>query len=209
MIVDCYSVGFMQTNAYILQKGNKAILIDPGDDAAFLCEKINTHNLKLQAIIATHGHFDHVMGVGEVQMSYPSSFYISSRDNFLLEKAKYSAEYYLPKIPAIVPIIKKKHIVGNTLCIDIFTFQILHTPGHTPGSICLYCADEHLLFSGDTLFKSGIGRYDYSYSSVLDLKKSLNILFTRDENICVLPGHGKKTTIGKEKAFMQYYNSLS
>jgi len=194
----------MQANCYLLEQDSEAILIDPGDSADFLLEKISSQNLKLIGIIATHGHFDHIMAVGEIQLSYPNlPLYIHPKDQFLLKRVVETANHFLGFEPAVIPITSTKDLVIGKFQISKFKFQILYSPGHTPGSIAFYFKDNHVLFSGDTLFKAGVGRYDFSYSSKEDLKSSLQSLLSLPPDTIVYPGHGPETSIEEEQGVIQ------
>ena len=194
----------MQANCYLLEQDGNALLIDPGDSADFLLEKIAIQHLKLIGIVATHGHFDHIMAVGEIQLSYPTiPFYIYPKDKFLLKRVIETANHFLGFDPVVIPITKTKDLNTGTWSISTFKFQILSTPGHTPGSVSLYLKDSNILFSGDTLFNAGVGRYDFSYSSKEDLKTSLASLLLLPPQTIVYPGHGPETSIEAEQQVTQ------
>lgn len=199
-----FSLGQLQTNCYFLiDKENNCLVFDPGDEGNFILEEIQIKKLKPLAILATHGHFDHVMAVGEIQKNYQTPFYISSKDLFLIKKIKESAEYFLKVKPAILPINNINNLGNkNFLKIKNFQLRILKTPGHTPGSVCFYFQKEQILFTGDTLFKKGIGRYDFSYSDKDNLIKSLEKIFCLPLETKIFPGHGEESTLEKEKDFI-------
>lgn len=194
-----FSLGELQANCYLIQKENEAILIDPGDDASFLLEEIQRRNLQLIGIVATHGHFDHVMAVGEIQLGIPVPFYIHKKDQFLIDRLESTAEHFLGHKPIVIPPQKMTFLPSEELEISNFKFKILHTPGHTPGSVCYYVESEKILFTGDTLFMGAIGRTDLSYSNRGDLKNSLHLLASYPEETTVYPGHGEETLIANEK----------
>jgi len=194
-----YSLGELQANCYFVANDNKCLIIDPGDEADFILEEVQRKNLNPVGILATHGHFDHVMAVGEIQASFDIPLYIFKEDFFLLKRLKETAERFLSHKPAILPIKKIFPISEGKFQISNFKFQILAAPGHTPGSCCLYFKDEQAVFTGDTLFKDGIGRYDFSYSSKKDLFNSIKKILKLPEETTVYPGHGEETSILKEK----------
>ncbi len=199
MKIITYPLGELQANCYFLIQDKDCVIIDPGDSADFILEEVSRNNLKVKAIIATHGHFDHVMAVGELQASFDAPFYISSKDQFLLDRVAETAKHFLGHTPIVIPIKASKDITAGKFQISNFKFQIFHTPGHTPGSVCLYNKDEGVLFTGDTLFKDGIGRYDFSYSNKKELLTSINQLIeVLPEETLVYPGHGDPTTLGEE-----------
>ncbi len=193
----------MQANCYLLEQDGNALLIDPGDSADFLLEKIASKHLELVGMIATHGHFDHIMAVGEIQLSYPHlPLHIHPKDIFLLDRVVETAKHFLDYEPATIPIMNTKDLKIGIF--EIFPpagglkFDIIYTPGHTPGSCALYLKDKNILFSGDTLFKDGVGRYDFAYSDKEELKSSLKYLLSLPPDTIVYPGHGPETTIEEE-----------
>lgn len=194
-----YSLGQLQANCYFLIEDNNCLIIDPGDEANFILEEFQRRKLKLVGILATHGHFDHIMAVGEIQKSFNTPLYISKKDLFLINRVKKTAEYFLGYKPVVFKPKNIKFFNKKTFHISSFMFQVIQTPGHTPGSCCFYFANENIVFTGDTLFKDGIGRYDFSYSNEEDLKNSLKKIFLLPEEVIVYPGHGEETTIEKEK----------
>ena len=202
MNIKRYPLGELQANCYLLIQDKDCILIDPADDANFLLEEISRQNLNLVAMFATHGHFDHVMAVGEIQLSLKVPLYIHEKDLFLIKRLKETAKHFLDYEPATIPITNIQNLVIGKF--EIFPpagglkFEILHTPGHTPGSCALYLKDKNILFSGDTLFKDGIGRYDFAYSDKEELKSSLKSLLSLPPETIVYPGHGPETSIEEE-----------
>lgn len=210
MKIETFVLGQLQTNCYLIydEKSKQGVIIDPADSAEFIAEKIQLLKISPKAIIATHGHFDHVLAAGELQLILNIPFYIHENDLFLLKKMNQSASYWLNQnikktLPLKIKFIKEndKIFFGNHY------LKVLETPGHTPGSICLVLnpltrelVNSLTLFSGDTLFKDGIGRYDFFYSSLKDLKISLTKLFGLPKKTLVYPGHGSSpTTIGEEE----------
>jgi glyoxylase-like metal-dependent hydrolase (beta-lactamase superfamily II) len=183
-----YPLGQLQANCYIVIQDNKCIIIDPGDSADFLLEEILRKNLNVSAILATHGHFDHMMAVGELQLSLHCPFYIHEIDLFLVKRLKQTAHHFLGYEPVIFQPQQIAYINPDTFQIPEFDIKAIYTPGHTPGSCSFYVEQENALFTGDTLFSTGLGSYDHAYSdkkklfsSVAQLKKIDAILY---------PGHG-------------------
>ncbi|MEK7177526.1 MAG: MBL fold metallo-hydrolase, partial [Patescibacteria group bacterium] len=171
-----YSLGQLQANCYFLINGQDCLIIDPADDASFILEELQRQQLNLVGMLATHGHFDHVGAVGEIQLSLNVPLYIFKEDQFLIDRLNETAKHFLGFDPHFI---KPKSIkyFKKKLQVTSFKLQILSSPGHTPGSCCFYFPEENTLFTGDTLFKEGIGRTDLSYSSKDDLKKSLKKIF--------------------------------
>lgn len=202
-----FSLGSLQANCYLLVKNEKCLIIDPADDASFILTEIQRKKLDLVALFATHGHFDHIMAVGEIQLSYPAPFYISKDDLFLVKRIHQTAKYFLGYEPYFLP---PKHIeyFPSTLSLG-WNMKIISTPGHTPGSVCFYFpptrkategkVERGLLFTGDTLFKDGVGSHDHSYSSKKDLYSSISKILRIPGETIIFPGHGEETTISQEK----------
>jgi len=203
MRIECLIVGQLQTNCYLVwnQISKKAIIIDPGDDADYILHKIQDLGLKPKLIIATHGHFDHVLAVTELKLAFQIPFLIHQADLFLIRRVSETAKYFtgLKADPFLPPdrFIKEK----DQLKFGQEKLKVIETPGHTPGSICLY--QKGTLFSGDTLFASGTGRTDFSYASSEELKISLKKLFQLPLKTVVYPGHGQKTTIIQNHHFLK------
>jgi len=197
-----FSLGQLQANCYFLIEENNCLIIDPADEGSFILEELTKRKLNLIGLLASHGHFDHLMAVGEIEKSFSVPFYINKRDLFLVKRIKESAEYFLGFKPLILPILKVKTFPPIPRFKWVNKFKIIFTPGHTPGSCCFYFPQEKIIFTGDTLFKRGIGRYDFSYSNKSDLQASLNKLLKLPEETIIYPGHGEQTTIGEEKRFI-------
>lgn len=194
-----FSLGELQANCYLLQEGNEALLIDPGDDASFLLEEVQRRNLTLIGILATHGHFDHVMAVGELQLGVNVPLYIHKKDEFLITRLESTAEHFLHYRPVVIPPKNMRFIQKGQMSLSQFSFEVIETPGHTPGSVCYYSKSEQILFTGDTLFMGAVGRTDLSYSNRGDLTNSLHLLATYPEETIIYPGHGEETILANEK----------
>lgn len=201
-----FSLGQLQANCYFLIEGGNCLIIDPADDGSFILEELQRRKLKLKAMLATHGHFDHIMAVGEIQLSFKVPLMVNEKDQFLIDRLEETSKYYLGQKLQIIKPVLVKYLTKTNLQFSVFlpcrqagNFQIIQTSGHTPGSVCYYFKKEKIIFTGDTLFKGAVGRYDFSYSSKTDLKYSLQGLFKLPSETIVYPGHGELTTIGVEK----------
>ncbi len=194
-----YSLGQLQANCYFLIQDKECLIIDPADDASFILEELQRKNLKLAGMLATHGHFDHIMAVGEIQRSFNVPLYINNKDVFLVNRLIGTAGYFLGYQPTILKPTNIKFLKKGVFHVQRFKLQVLQTPGHTPGSCCYYLKKEKILITGDTIFKNGIGGYDHSYSNKSDLIQSIKTILTFPETTTVYPGHGQSTTIGEEK----------
>lgn len=170
-------VGQMATNCYLIED----MIIDPGDDAEYIMSRLTK---KPKMIVATHGHFDHIMASYALQLAYNIPFYIHEEDTFLLSRMRSSARHFLGIMDVDPP--PKPTKISN--------LPFIHTPGHTPGSICLSIGN--VLFVGDTIFADGsIGRTDFSYSSKKDLDNSIKKILSHPSGTRLLPGHGNETRI--------------
>ena len=192
--------GAYQVNAYLLlPEGTKdAVLIDPGDDIARLKKAIAEKGRVLKGILLTHGHFDHMLSAQPLSRITGAPVYIHPLDQEMLcdpAKNAYSAEAsYQP-----CPVDFEADELENSIEIAGLKFDVLHTPGHTKGSVCFHDAENKVLFSGDTLFCAGFGRMDLYGGSPMQMRKSLFDLFQLPGDTRVLCGHGYETTIGAEK----------
>ncbi len=197
-------LGQLETNCYLVwdQKTKKGIVIDPADDGVAISEEINAKQIELTGVVMTHGHFDHSLAALDLKLMYQVPIFISAEDKFLLTRQNTTARHFL-KMKVETPNIK---VIDEDLSnIDeIYVgkekLKVIKTPGHTPGSVCLYNEKEGVLFSGDTLFKQFRGRTDFAYGSTKKIYDSLKKLMELPEETVVLPGHGEATTIGDEKS---------
>lgn len=191
------TVGQLQTNCYLVIDGNKALIIDPGDDAEYIIQILADEDTTPTKIIATHGHYDHLLAVYELKLAYNVPFLMHKDDGFLLKRMGSSASYFsgIPADPS--PKIGKYLKDGDKLTINHQSLTIMKTPGHTPGSISLYSRKAKCVFVGDLIFAgAGFGRTDFSYSNHFSLLKSIRKLLSLPEETKVFSGHGEQTTIG-------------
>jgi len=196
-----YPLGQLQANCYFLIEADQCLIIDPADEASFILEELQRRKLILVGMLATHGHFDHVMATGEIQLSHNLPLYISKQDRFLTNRLIETAEHFLGHRRDIISPITVKYLTVIEIKISNFKFQIILSPGHTPGSCCFYLKKEKIIFTGDTLFKQGIGRYDFSYSDKKELKLSINKILKLSVETVIYPGHGEETTVKEELSF--------
>jgi hydroxyacylglutathione hydrolase len=193
-------VGQMQTNCYLMTDiaSKTSIIVDPGDDSEYLTDLISHSESTLVGIIATHGHFDHIMGVLTTQLIFQVPFLLYKDDTFLVQNMRDSAQHFIgvdpgpPPIPTSYLKDHQKVKIGSTYV------QVIHTPGHTPGSICLYSNENHFIITGDLLFWGGsVGRTDFTYSDRSRLEQSLKKILRLPAETIVYAGHGISTTIGE------------
>jgi glyoxylase-like metal-dependent hydrolase (beta-lactamase superfamily II) len=203
MDIKIFEVGPFAENTYLLIKGDKAILIDPGfaQEPEFQTFKsvLSKSGIELEAIVLTHAHVDHVMGVQRVLKDFDIPVYLNHEDLFLWENFGNQATMFgLNQVgfsftPEELP---KEGI----FTVGAFSFECLYTPGHAPDHTALYFKDEQLVIAGDALFKQSIGRTDLYKGDFELLAQSIRTkLYTLPDNTVVYPGHGESTTIGFEK----------
>src|ERR1700752_523666 len=201
MIHEILPVGPLQCNCSIIgdEATREAMVIDPGDDIHDVLDLIRKHNLQVKQIVITHAHIDHVGGAMKLRAATGAPILLNQNDYALLKMLDVQATWIGVPAPGKVEI-DRSVTSGETVSAGSHTAQILHTPGHTEGSICLYFEPEKKLIAGDTLFAGSIGRTDLPGGSMQKIMRSLNstVLALPDETV-VVPGHGILTTIGKER----------
>lgn len=188
-------LGDLYTNCYVVwdEETKATVVIDPADCGVEISEMLQEKQLNLVGILATHGHFDHLLGALDLKLIYQVPFYCSSLDQFLLNRQKETAKHFLRR-DIKVPNFKKIDIdLNNTkeIILGKEKLEVIKTPGHTPGGVCFYNKKNDWLFSGDTLFAEGVGRTDTKYGSAKDLIKSLEIIKQLSPDTEILSGHGK------------------
>jgi len=184
-------LGDLETNCYLVSdpQSGQVLIIDPADSADFITQKILDQQLQPVGILLTHGHFDHVLGLLELKLNFPIPILIHQADIFLLAKAQASARHWLKREVDPVPLadvfIKDKDLIeiGN------FQLQIMETPGHTLGSICAF--NHEVVFTGDTLFKDGVGAANHAYSNKRQLWKSIEKIRELGAGKTLYSGHGE------------------
>lgn len=193
-------------NCYIVNEKESAYVIDPGTNYKDIKEYIISSKLKVEAVLLTHGHFDHIFALNEFLEDFDVDVYIyESERDFLFDPNLNLSSTTLNKF-----VLNKKSNAKTFKDGDIFNLKynhlkVLHTPGHTRGSVCfLY---KNVCFSGDTLFKNGIGRYDLPTASKADITRSLQMMSKKlKDNTIIYPGHGPFTTMLNEKLDNPYLN---
>ncbi|KPJ70398.1 hypothetical protein AMJ51_02040 [Microgenomates bacterium DG_75] len=208
MKIERLVVGQLQTNCYLVwdEESRQAIIIDPGDDGDYIIRKVLDLQLGPKAIVATHGHVDHILAVTELKLAFRRPFWIHQGDLFLVRRMQASAKHWFGIEVDPPPEIDKFIKEGELIKFGKEQLKVMETPGHSPGGVSLYGGG--VLFSGDTLFCRGVGRYDFSYASREDLFASIkNKLFKLPDETRVYPGHGPETTIGEEKESLGFESS--
>ncbi len=198
MIVKKLTVGPLEENCYIIsdETTKQAIVVDPGDEPDRIIELVENDGLKITSIICTHAHFDHIGAAGDIKRATGAQLLLHRDDIELYDGAKDQAAFWGLDIHDI-PLPDGYLEEGSVLDVGNMTFRVLHTPGHSPGGICLY--GEGIVITGDTLFRDSVGRTDFQGGDMAKLRKSFKRLLELPEETTVLSGHGSDTTIGRER----------
>ena len=190
-------LGAYQTNCYLLwQDGqDSCLVIDPGYEPERVLQQADRLGKQIEAILLTHGHFDHVGGVRQLAADTDCNVYLCQQDLSMPQQMTAGPLYYT-----------HTYGEGDTLTLAGITLQVLHTPGHTPGSVCLMAEDS--LFSGDTLFEGSCGRTDLPGGDTATILASLARLRQLPGDYRVFPGHGPATTLSEERRFNPYLKGI-
>lgn len=196
-------VGMVGTNCYLVydEKEKRAVIVDPGDGGAVIGGECRKLGITPEAILLTHGHFDHMMAAEWLKKEFGAKIYACEKETALLADSQMNlvSSYYRESY-GLVPDETVKE--GQILSVCGLEFQVMETPGHTSGSCCYYMEKEKVLFSGDTLFHMSYGRVDFPTGSSRDMVNSVRrLLTTLPDDVMVYPGHMDATTIGYEKNY--------
>ena len=191
--IEMLNLGIYWVNAYIIrdEASSSCCILDPGGHPNKVLDYLAKNNLTLEAILLTHGHFDHVGGVKALAEATGCRVYLHTADLAMPEKLTAGPLYYT-----------HSYGEGDQLHLAGLTIDVIHTPGHTPGSVCLLCED--VMFSGDTLFARSCGRTDLDGGDPAAMARSLQRLASFEKDYRVLPGHNSATTLALEKEYNPY-----
>jgi len=198
-----FPVGPLACNCSVisLPKTGEALVIDPGADVTQLLEFLSARHLRLTSILVTHAHLDHIGAAAELKLATGAAVLLHARDLDLYSNLEWQARWMgvpTPERAAIDSDLSEAEVVQTAG----LKLQVLETPGHTPGSVCLWMPDQELLFAGDTLFAGSIGRTDLPGGSLKQIMGSLQgTILALPDATHVVPGHGAETTIGRERQF--------
>lgn len=198
--ISSLSLGLVDTNAYFIENDKQVILVDPASDSELIIKKLNQINKSLKAVLLTHAHFDHIGALDDIVKKYDVPVYMhKSEFDFLTNSEKNGSEKFKQYG---MPIIKSKatpiELKEGKMQIADFNFEVLHTPGHSPGSLSFVFNEFAVV--GDTLFNQGIGRTDLYKGDYETLVNSiLDKLFKLDDDLPLFPGHGPHTTVEDEQ----------
>lgn len=201
MIHEIFPVGPLQCNCSVVgdEQTHEAMVIDPGDDIDRVLAIAQRHGLTIKQIVITHAHIDHIGGAAKLKRITGAPVLLNSNDQMLLKMLDVQASWIGMRPPEETAI-DASITTGDKIQTGGIVADVLHTPGHTEGSVCLYFPAEQKLIAGDTLFAGSIGRTDLPGGSFKKIMESLNgpVLSLPDETV-VIPGHGPLTTIGEER----------
>ena len=202
MKIEKFVLGALQTNSYlILNEDTKEVLIvDPATCPDYMLSHVKSNGYVPKGILLTHGHFDHVMGIEGWVEAYDIPVYLHEDEKEILAIPNLNLSVMMGKYYSYDKVQTLKD--GEILELAGFSFQVIHTPGHTKGGCCYYEKDEEVLISGDTLFHTSVGRSDFPTGSMSTLIKSIKEkLFVLPDMVMVYPGHNSLTCIADEKKY--------
>jgi hydroxyacylglutathione hydrolase len=210
MIRETLPVGMLQCNCSIFgdEQTREAIVIDPGDDVPAIEAVLARHGLKVTAIVVTHAHIDHIGGAARLKQSTGAPVYMNPEDEELSRMMHVQASWLGMRTPETAKIDVAARD-GDKLTVGACEFHVLHTPGHSQGSISLWIPSENTVVAGDTLFRDSIGRTDLPGGDGRQILRSIrDKLLPLPEDAVVIPGHGENTTIGREKQYNFFLKDL-
>lgn len=193
------ALGPIGTNCYIVYDKGKALLIDPGAEPDKIAEFLEREGLKVQAILLTHAHFDHIAALDEIRETVDTDVYIHENELYWLSDPQMNGSSKLIGNEIVMKPAEFTFKMGP-MEIGDFLFEVIHTPGHSPGSVSFLFDQNEFIISGDVLFYHGIGRTDLPGGNMAEIEATIqNKLYQLKESLTVYPGHGPHTTIGEEK----------
>jgi hydroxyacylglutathione hydrolase len=210
VIHEVMPVGPLRCNCSIFgdEQTGEAIVVDPGGDISKITEILDKHALKVKAIVITHGHIDHVAAASELKALTQAPIYMNTKDQEQLDMREMQANWIGIAVPGAVEI-DTPAVDGAVLALGTTSFHVIHTPGHTQGSLCLWIPQENKLVAGDTLFRDSIGRTDLPGGDGRQILSSIKTrLLDLPEEAIVIPGHGESTTLGREKLYNPFLQRL-
>jgi len=202
MIVHAIQVGITQTNCYIVasEETREGVVIDPGDDAGRILRVVKESGLTVRYVFNTHCHFDHMGANAEVVAATGARLALHPAEIPILQARGGAALFGLTVDESPLPDVELED--GQTLEVSELRFQVLHTPGHSPGSVTFYLEEEGVAFDGDLVFAGGVGRTDLPGGDWETLERSIrDVLFALPDETVLYPGHGPRTTVEREKRF--------
>jgi glyoxylase-like metal-dependent hydrolase (beta-lactamase superfamily II) len=202
LLIESFPVGSFQCNCSILacEETKEALVVDPGGDPERILEVIRHYNLTVRAAVHTHAHLDHIAATRDIKEATGCAIHLHPGDQFLYDGFAWQAAMFGWQVRDVLPVdVQLEH--HGQVAFGRRTAHVLHTPGHTPGSVCFHLREEqeNLLLAGDTLFRRSVGRTDLPGGDGPQLRRSIREhLYALPPDTTVIPGHGPRTTIGEE-----------
>ncbi len=210
MLQYTFPAGPLACNCSIIaaEGAREAFVIDPGDRIDFILQWLAGRNLRLGGILITHAHIDHIGGAARLRQATGAPVYLNPEDQFLNEGLEWQAQWLGVPTPESAPVDAALR-ANQVLTLGGLSLQVLETPGHTPGSVCLYLPSEERIFAGDTLFAGSIGRTDLPGGDGEKILRSIrDQLLPLPDATRVIAGHGPETTIGQERTHNPFLRNL-
>ena len=209
--IKTFPFNLLQENTYVVSDDTlDCIIIDCGayydDERKAITDYISSQGLKPCRLLATHGHWDHNLGIDTIYQTYGLQVEAAKEDEFIITDIPCNFQSIIgAPLRREYPPVGRFFAPNEVIRFGNHSLQVLKTPGHSPGSVVFYCAEEHTAFTGDTLFRMSVGRTDFEGGSYEDLMNSLaNVLAKLPDETTILPGHGPQSTIGYEKKYNPY-----
>jgi glyoxylase-like metal-dependent hydrolase (beta-lactamase superfamily II) len=202
LLVETFPAGPLQCNCSVLAcpDTKQAVIVDPGGDVERIAEIVRHYDLSVGAIVHTHAHLDHIYGTRDVKQAHGGQICLHRGDSFLYDGLEVQCRMFGLPAHDVVPVERfVEH--GDKVELGKLSLDVIHTPGHTPGSVCFEVSDgaKTIVFAGDTLFRRSVGRTDLPGGDPRTLQRSIRErLYTRSLDAIVVPGHGPSTTLGEE-----------
>lgn len=211
LTIKTFPFNLLQENTYVVSDETRdCVIIDCGayydDERKAITDYISSQGLKPCRLLATHGHWDHNLGIDTIYQTYGLQVEAAKEDEFIITDIPRNFQSIIgAPLRREYPAVGRFFAPNEVIRFGNHSLQVLKTPGHSPGSVVFYCAEEHTAFTGDTLFRMSVGRTDFEGGSYEDLMNSLaNVLAKLPDETTILPGHGPQSTIGYEKKYNPY-----
>jgi glyoxylase-like metal-dependent hydrolase (beta-lactamase superfamily II) len=211
LTIKTFPFNLLQENTYVVSDETRdCVIIDCGayydDERKAITDYISSQGLKPCRLLATHGHWDHNLGIDTIYQTYGLQVEAAKEDEFIITDIPRNFQSIIgAPLRREYPPVGRFFAPNEVIRFGNHSLQVLKTPGHSPGSVVFYCAEEHTAFTGDTLFRMSVGRTDFEGGSYEDLMNSLaNVLAKLPDETTILPGHGPQSTIGYEKKYNPY-----
>jgi glyoxylase-like metal-dependent hydrolase (beta-lactamase superfamily II) len=213
--IKTFAFNLLQENTYVVSDDTlECVIIDCGayydDERKAITEYIDSRGLKPVHLLATHGHWDHNLGIDTIYQTYGLQVEAAKEDDFIITDIPRNFQSIIgAPLRREYPPVGRYFSPGEVISFGNHSLQVLKTPGHSPGSVVFYCAEEHTAFTGDTLFRMSVGRTDFEGGSYTDLMASLvHVLAKLPSDTVVLPGHGPQSTIDYELHYNPYLQTF-